>query len=194
MVFTDECRLEPRTVDRTPRTLLQLLGRDALLARLPGLVADQLIVSVVFLDLDGFKAVNDTLGHTAGDVCLERIVNIVSKIVHGRGNLYRYGGDEFVIALPNFALPNFDCREAEAVAERIRREVETAKAGETVGVTASIGVATSDSVPESAQLVAAADEAAYASKFAGKNRVSVWPLNNDLAAAVRRARETVRPQ
>jgi len=129
MTFTDECRLEPRTVDTTPRTLLQLLGRDALIARLPGIISDQPVVGVVFLDLDGFKAVNDTLGHTMGDACLERVSGVVSRVIHGRGTLYRYGGDEFVIVLPNF-----DCREAQAVAERIRCDVEAADAGEKVRV------------------------------------------------------------
>ena len=130
------------------------------------------IISLVFIDLDNFKAVNDAFGHPEGTKCLERVAEIIGSIATGKGRLYRYGGDEFAVLLKNFSTD-----EAVATAERIRLNIDIANLGGTVRVTASIGVASSeqgDSGPE--ELLDMADKAAYASKNSGKNRVSRWKL------------------
>ena len=124
-------------------------------------------VTLVFIDLDGFKAVNDTLGHQEGDKCLDVVVRAVTSVVRGRGRLFRFGGDEFVAVFNN-------ATQAEGVlaAERIRAKIE--EDGAPYKVTASIGVAATDVVgTDIDSLIGAADKAMYASKQTGKNRVSV---------------------
>jgi diguanylate cyclase (GGDEF)-like protein len=124
-------------------------------------------VTLVFIDLDGFKAVNDTLGHQEGDKCLEVVVGAVTAVVRGRGRVFRFGGDEFVALFNN-------ATQAEGVvaAERIRARIEeTASAYK---VTASIGVAGTDVAGTDVySLIGAADKAMYTSKQTGKNKVSV---------------------
>lgn len=141
------------------------------------------LVALVFMDLDGFKGVNDRSGHQEGDRCLDAIAASVQSVVQGRGATFRYGGDEFVVLLPNATLP-----EAAATAERLREEI--ARAGSEFVVTASVGVAASDddAIGDRASLIAAADEAAYVSKFTGKNRTTAWPINESLRQAIEQQR------
>jgi diguanylate cyclase (GGDEF)-like protein len=131
-------------------------------------------VSVVLLDLDGFKAVNDDLGHAAGDETLRGMAEILLKHSRGINVIARYGGDEFAILLVETAKTG-----AWLYADRIRDILPTHRFGHGRRITASFGIA---SVPEDAppapdELIRAADEALYAAKRAGKNRVS---LHGDL--------------
>jgi diguanylate cyclase (GGDEF)-like protein len=141
-------------------------------------VAEQLksgLLSVIMIDLDNFKSVNDKGGgHHAGDLCLEKVVKTIGEIVSQKGKLYRWGGDEFSICLPNFST-----NEAIATAERIRVSIESARPGGDIPVTASIGVASSDQIESDAVcLFKAVDAAAYVSKERGKNRVT--PASKDM--------------
>src|SRR5215510_14008016 len=107
-------------------------NKEACFAELTrGFVSEDTIVSLIFFDLDGFKAVNDELGHQEGDRCLENIAKLASDVIRSKGTLYRYGGDEFAIVVPNF-----DASEAQATADRIRKEIIELSRGEKVGVTA----------------------------------------------------------
>jgi len=124
--------------------------------------------ALLFLDLDKFKSINDTLGHLVGDQALREFANGLLRACDRKGAIYRVGGDEFCVLLPNHSLD-----EAAAVAERILREVRTVKIAELPdGLSTSIGVAC---FPESAgdhtELVSQADGAMYVSKRAGGNRV-----------------------
>jgi diguanylate cyclase (GGDEF)-like protein len=132
--------------------------------------------ALIFIDLDNFKSVNDTQGHAAGDVCLNRVVQVIGRVVGQKGSMYRWGGDEFVVTLPDFST-----EEAAVTAERIRRSIHEAKPGNSTLVTASIGVCGADRAEEKTPtgMLKAADAAAYASKNAGKNRVTTWPLKAD---------------
>ncbi|MSO21103.1 MAG: GGDEF domain-containing protein [Acidobacteria bacterium] len=152
-------------------TLLQLPNRDGLLVDLDELLKKSCVFSVVFADLDNFKQVNDTLGHPAGDQCLEAVVAIMGSAVAGKGRLYRYGGDEFVAVLPNY-----ESSEAVATGERIRKSIDDENPGGKVKITASIGVVSSDQLqmPDPKTLIAAADQAMYSAKKSGKNQVTVW--------------------
>ena len=183
MMFTDRGKLVPRAVDAVPAVLAKLPRAEDLLHRLQPLINNHPVVSVVFLDVDGLKAVNDRLGHDVGTSCLARLVEIMSPIVVGRGAMFRYGGDEFVIVLPNF-----DRGEGEATAERLRREIDAARIGDPP-MTASIGVASSAETRSALSLINKADEAAYASKFSGKNRVTLSPLEAELAQRLGQARK-----
>jgi diguanylate cyclase (GGDEF)-like protein len=145
----------------------KLPTRDQLQEGLSRRLASGDLVSVVFIDLDNFKALNDSQGHAAGDVCLEDVNVAISASIHQKGELFRYGGDEFAVVLPNF-----DEAEANSTAARILSAVRSA--GQSVGVTASIGVATSEAGMESDVLIARADKAMYVSKRSSKDTVTGW--------------------
>ena len=76
-------------------------------------------MAILYLDLDGFKEVNDTLGHAAGNECLIQVARTMASAVLNKGKLYRPGGDEFVVLLPNFS-----SEEAASTAERIRATID----------------------------------------------------------------------
>ena len=126
--------------------------------------------SVVLIDLDGFKAVNDELGHAAGDETLRGIADILLKHSRGINVISRYGGDEFAILLVETAKAG-----AWLYADRIRYVLPTHHFSHGRLVTASFGIAAlpEDVAPSPDELIRAADEALYAAKRAGKNRVSV---------------------
>jgi diguanylate cyclase (GGDEF)-like protein len=134
-------------------------------------------VSVVLLDLDGFKAVNDDLGHAAGDETLRAMAEILLKQSRGINVICRYGGDEFAVLLVETSKSG-----ARLYADRIRYVLSTWTFAHGRRVTASFGIASlpEDVAPAADELIRAADEALYAAKRAGKNRVSV---HEDVAAA-----------
>ncbi len=162
------------------RTLPELAGlpdTKQLLRDIATNTARRVPVSVIFVDLDDFKSVNDTLGHDGGDKCLASAVRIIGPVILERGKLYRLGGDEFGVILPNFVLA-----EASATAERIRSGIDQSNPGGSVKVTASIGVAEALGVEDADTLLAAADEAMYVSKHTGGNRVTNFPPSPELKA------------
>jgi diguanylate cyclase (GGDEF)-like protein len=126
-------------------------------------------VSVVLLDLDGFKEVNDRMGHRAGDETLRDIAQILLKHSRGINVISRYGGDEFAVLLVE--TPKAGAR---LYADRIRQVVSTYPFGHGRAITASFGVA---SLPEDVatspeEIMRSADDALYAAKRTGKNRVA----------------------
>jgi two-component system cell cycle response regulator len=150
------------------------LSRRALDDRLQALVAEAKAgrggVALLFLDIDHFKAVNDTYGHHTGDVVLREVARRIGAELRARDALGRWGGEEFVVLLPDAGI-----EDARALSERVRRMVaerpiEVGSLG--VPVTVSIGVAVF--VPgrdDEATLVARADAALYRAKAGGRNRV-----------------------
>ena len=147
-----------------------LLNRKALELRLEKL-RGQLAhapspVSVVVFDLDAFKDINDTYGHHIGDAVLRDVADSLLVLLRETDLLYRLGGDEFLVLLPNTRIDD-----ATLMAERVREAVERLRPGGHV-VTASIGVAEAEgSDVDSATLVAEADAALYRAKDAGRNAV-----------------------
>ena len=132
-------------------------------------------LSLLFIDIDKFKAFNDTYGHTAGDKCIQHVANVLKSTLKRPGDLVaRYGGEEFAVLLPETGAEN-----AETVAEAMRLAVSDmaiAHLGSSHGVvTISIGLAASrcDPVSNPAAVLAAADTALYVSKQDGRNRVSL---------------------
>lgn len=127
-------------------------------------------VSVMVLDIDHFKSVNDTYGHQAGDAVLVRFGEILRATVRTEDLAARYGGEEFVV-VSREPLPG-----ALALAERIRKQVEVTRfsfQGQDIPVTVSIGVSNSEQATFATgdKLVAAADESLYRAKETGRNRV-----------------------
>jgi len=128
-------------------------------------------VSVLMVDVDHFKRVNDQLGHLAGDSVLRDLARLLREAVRNVDWVGRYGGEEFVLILPQTRY-----EEARQTAERLRQEVElhSFKAGERMThMTVSVGVATypSDKSDSAATLLREADLALYRAKEAGRNRV-----------------------
>jgi len=128
-------------------------------------------VSLVFIDLDKFKQVNDTYGHLEGDEVLRKIAEIMKKSLRGTDILARYGGDEFVALLPNTSEKN-----AILVAEKLRSSVADDSKLKNLGVTVSLGVCSSEvsAAEDSETFIKHTDEAAYVAKRAGGNRVEVY--------------------
>ncbi|MFM0242618.1 sensor domain-containing diguanylate cyclase [Paraburkholderia phytofirmans] len=134
-------------------------------------------LSVVMLDADYFKRINDTAGHQAGDEVLKRIAGEAKGLLRTSDTVARLGGEEFILMLPSTTTS-----EAMAVAERLRVAVERARIDTAVGTlkaTVSLGVATvSTANPTLQSLLAAADRALYDAKRAGRNCVRGEMLNS----------------
>jgi diguanylate cyclase (GGDEF)-like protein len=129
-----------------------------------------LSVSVVFADIDHFKVVNDTYGHDAGDLILQRIGSFLQTQIRGHDVACRFGGEEFLIVLTDAPLDGAQKR-ADALREGIQA-MQIVHSGRTIGVTASFGVAALPDNGESAgSLMRAADAALYRAKDSGRNCV-----------------------
>ncbi|HVG80264.1 MAG: diguanylate cyclase [Candidatus Rokuibacteriota bacterium] len=129
-------------------------------------------VSVVLLDLDGFKAVNDEFGHSVGDDTLREVAQILMKHSRGINVVSRYGGDEFAVLLVETSKAG-----ARLYADRIREVVAKHPFSHGKVVTASFGVASlpDDETGTADDLFRASDDALYAAKRAGKNQVAATP-------------------
>ncbi len=126
-------------------------------------------VSLLMLDIDHFKDVNDTYGHPAGDEALKTLVEVIENKVRHSDIICRYGGEEFVIILPQTA-PTDALRRAEYL-RRILQEAFSHFTDHGRPVTVSIGVAAANEGENSDQLIFRADRALYQAKEAGRNRV-----------------------
>lgn len=128
-------------------------------------------MSLLMLDIDHFKRVNDSYGHQAGDAILKGLSDLLLKQSRAIDRACRYGGEEFAVILPET-----DAAVAMQIAERLRAEVERQAfdiGGRTINMTVSVGVATYSPQADSPEgLVKAADIALYTAKHAGRNRVA----------------------
>ncbi len=137
----------------------------------------QASMSIIMMDIDYFKAYNDTYGHQQGDSCLQKVAEAISKAVRRPGDLVaRYGGEEFVVVLPNTNIEG-----GLRVAENIKTEIEALKIPHQASavsnyVTSSLGIADSNCSEKSHPeiLIQAADIALYNAKNIGRNRVEVY--------------------
>jgi diguanylate cyclase (GGDEF)-like protein len=172
-VFVDLARLRIETDILSHRTLHdQLTGlpnrslfRDRLAHALRRIAREPGLVAVLFLDLDGFKSVNDRLGHDAGDELLVEAASRLQAVVRATDTSARFGGDEFLILLEDIHGPE----EAQQLADRVRAALARpcAVAGETTQLSAAVGVATTDDPGvEPEDVIHAADEAMLREKNA----------------------------
>lgn len=131
--------------------------------------------SLIMVDVDHFKRVNDTYGHLTGDTVLVGVARMLKKMLRRYDSAYRYGGEELSIILPET-----NCEGAAKLAERTRQRVEkltfTSEDGRKLKVTASFGVASYGPGRDAAgSLIGAADAVLYRAKETGRNRVCVAP-------------------
>jgi two-component system cell cycle response regulator len=128
--------------------------------------------SLIMLDIDHFKSVNDRYGHLTGDEVLEKIAALIRRNIRNTDIVGRYGGEEFIIVLPQTNLSS-----AWAIAERIRSIIENAEmkdpAGTVFTVTVSQGLSEWERGEDADSLISCADEALYKAKGRGRNRVQI---------------------
>jgi diguanylate cyclase (GGDEF)-like protein len=129
--------------------------------------------SIVMADVDRFKEVNDTYGHLAGDKVLQAFAHYLLDHLRPYDQVYRYGGEEFVLLLPN-ATPE----QAKRIIERVRRGLMNQRTrignGSVVQITASFGITQLIYDISSKTAIEYADRAMYESKRSGRNRLRIW--------------------
>ena len=139
------------------------------------------IFSLIMIDIDHFKAFNDTYGHQVGDQVLRLVAMTLVNEVKGQDMAARYGGEEFAIVLPGT-----NVNAAQAAAENLRKAVEKKEVmnrstGENLGqITISLGVAQFYGNEKVEELIGRADVALYASKNKGRNQISVAPTPHEM--------------
>lgn len=144
---------------------------------LPMIIANSKILSVIMIDIDDFKHVNDQYGHDVGDLVLQSVSRILQDCVRRTDCIFRYGGEEFVVLLPES-----DLNGAKQVAERIRSSIQRTKLSylDDSAITVSVGLSnlTSRIIDEegdiAGELIRRADNAMYVSKQSGKNQVQIY--------------------
>jgi len=132
--------------------------------------------SVIMLDIDKFKSVNDTYGHQVGDTFLQEIASVLKTNIRLEDVLGRWGGEEFLILLPNMT-----CEGALLLAEKLRLAIETYSFSTVGSRTSSFGVASYTQSDNTKTIVGRADEALYRAKANGRNRVEAEIHTCDLA-------------
>lgn len=149
------------------RFLSAVLMREMAMARRGGAP-----FALLLLDLDRFKKINDTYGHAVGDLVLQQAADLVAGSVRAGDFVFRYGGEEMLVVLVEI-----DKDQALQVAESIRQRLAAGPLrvgeGQTISVTASIGIATYSGHPDYETLLKDADGALYEAKGAGRNRCVV---------------------
>lgn len=147
--------------------ILELLDREISRSRRYGHP-----VSVLMLDIDHFKNINDTYGHQTGDIVMRRLADLFCETVRENDLVGRYGGEEFLILLPDSATQS-----GVQTAQRIRKRVQDLKidaSGENVSVTVSIGISSFPQYGQNADaVICAADAALYQAKSNGRNQVVI---------------------
>ncbi|WP_219350084.1 GGDEF domain-containing protein [Desulfurobacterium atlanticum] len=129
---------------------------------------DGVPVSILIIDIDFFKKVNDTFGHIKGDEVLSKVAHIIKSQIRGKDLAFRFGGEEFIVVLPGVGKD-----EALTVAERIRKAVEDTEFGIGKKITVSCGIAEYSPGETLEQLIDRADKALYEAKNSGRNRCVV---------------------
>jgi diguanylate cyclase (GGDEF)-like protein len=158
-------------VQRNADPLTGAANRRQLDSDLSMLIRDNLShpLSLLMLDLDNFKIVNDVYGHPVGDAVLQHVVEVIRDNLRPGDRLFRYGGEEFCVVLPT-ATPIAASAVAGRICQGVERTPYCISADRPLRVTVSVGVATA-SGDKPADLIARADSALYHAKSSGRNRV-----------------------
>lgn len=130
-------------------------------------------LSILVIDVDKFKQINDTWGHNTGDEILRRVSQIFYDNVRSSDYVFRYGGDEFIIVLTE-ATHSDTLRTAERIRGRVEKTKVKSPSGEDISLSLSIGAAMFNGHPDYERLIQLADEALYVAKKRGRNCVEMW--------------------
>ncbi len=174
-VLVTEARTDALTGLKNRRSFDEELKRQFAQRQRQGIV-----FSLLLIDLDHFKQVNDTHGHPAGDLVLQSVAQLLTKTLREMDLVYRHGGEEFAVICPGSRL-----HEAATAAERIRQTVETTPVllkDSSIRLTLSVGVAEVGGSEAAEGLLQRVDEALYAAKHAGRNRVRLHDGNHCVTA------------
>lgn len=171
LVITPMARLNLKLEDLATKDFLtDLVNRRRFFEQLEAAMSEARIknlgVSVVILDLDFFKRINDTFGHDSGDMVLKNAALRVRELLRGSDSAARFGGEEFVILLRETRIDA-----AYAMAEAVRAKIANAPFGDVGSVSASFGVAEWDHREDGHALISRADKALYVAKETGRNKV-----------------------
>ena len=155
--------------------LTKLFNRRHMLAELDRLAADasrnHFPISFIMCDIDHFKSVNDSYGHSAGDKVLQSFAAMLQGEIRKSDVVARYGGEEFLIILSHV-----DCRQTREIAEKLREKTSALSViygKDTIPITASFGVSEFDSTQTIEATIKRADKALYLAKEKGRNRVCI---------------------
>lgn len=151
--------------------LTGLPKREFIFQKIEGAIDEKKDFSIIFIDIDDFKSVNDTYGHDVGDVVLKKVSKALSSHSRQEDLIVRFGGEEIVAFIDGATIQN-----GAEVAERFRSEIEKLVFNEDLRVTASLGVASwkddlNQNAQEASEIIKLADERLYQAKKTGKNRV-----------------------
>jgi diguanylate cyclase (GGDEF)-like protein len=139
--------------------------------------------ALIYIDLDNFKLINDSLGHTAGDKVLAEVATVLQKSIRSHDVPFRLGGDEFAILLRDIAL-----EKARVTSERILSQIKDfafSDSTKTFTIRASIGITTIDGTVAGEEVMAFADSACYSAKAHGRSRVEVYDISDESMAEFR---------
>lgn len=159
--FMDQSTIDPLTGLTNRRTLDDVIHN---------LIEQKLPFSIIMLDLDRFKKVNDTFGHAVGDEVLKFLAEQMKRVTRETDICCRYGGEEFTIILPNT-----DKQQAYNIAERLRIIMETTDSPCGRPVTLSAGISSYPNAKDTRELIECADKAMYKAKNSGRNQVVICP-------------------
>jgi diguanylate cyclase (GGDEF)-like protein len=130
------------------------------------------VVALCFCDLDGFKTINDSLGHGVGDEVLTAVAKRLTSIVRPGDTVARLGGDEFAVLMENVEHPDIAATIAQRIVSAVREPIELD--GRRIDLSASVGLAIAGPLMTTEQLLSEADSAMYAAKTAGKNCYEIF--------------------
>jgi diguanylate cyclase (GGDEF)-like protein len=139
--------------------------------------------ALIYVDLDNFKLINDSLGHGVGDKVLAEVASVLQRSVRSHDVAFRLGGDEFAVLLRGISL-----EKAEAISERIRAQIQDfafSDSTKTFIVGASIGITIVDGTVGGEEMIAFADSACYSAKAHGRNRVEAYDIADESMAEFR---------
>jgi len=175
--ITDKKRIEELSVTDQLTGLYNRLKLDELFALYLSLAKrHRSAFSIALLDIDKFKSINDTYGHQVGDIVLQELSSVLKSRIRKEDALGRWGGEEFLILLPQC-----DLAAAYALAEKLRALVERHALSRVGSKTVSFGVATFHIGDDEKSMVARADEALYRAKAHGRNRVECEVYTQDIS-------------
>ncbi|MEF2070758.1 putative bifunctional diguanylate cyclase/phosphodiesterase [Consotaella aegiceratis] len=193
LLLTEDATADKQVLDQIETLarkdgLTGLANRYELDRRLEGMagdLADGTSVAVLYMDVDNFKDINDSLGHSIGDIVLIAVASRIRSVIRASDLVARFGGDEFVVVMEGVA-PDDALESASRILAALDEPIDAA--GHELTVCASFGIATGPQHGlDGTQLLSAADLALYEAKSAGRGKVAVY--NSTMAAGFRRRME-----